>query len=278
MRKLAFAAALGLSQVASQAFGGTIIYSTGFENPPFILGQPLVGQDGWAGVPPLSPNAATISSDLFFAGSQLVRVRGADLVSQPVAINQQTNGYYDAIGSYRKAVNFDVGAAGFPIVRIQANVRIDGPQTPPGAASEACVPGKFVPCNNFFSAGIAAVGLCVPPVPTCQFPGIGELDISSDGKVYGHSGNALVPTFLTSHPVSLGVWHALEVDVDFARRTYSFSVDGKSLPGGPFQFDPEVNTSTLTRGSLVVYTAPDTPQLKKSNYVVHYDNFSITTP
>ena len=253
MRKLAFAAALGLSQVASQAFGGTI-YSTGFENPPFILGQSLVTQpstDGWVGVPPLSPNAATISSDLFFAGSQLVRVRGADLVSQPVAINQQTNGYYDAIGSYRRPVNFDVGAAGFPIVRVQANVRIDGPQTPPGAASEACVPGKFVPCNNFFSAGIGVVGLCVPPVTTCHFPGIGELDISSDGKVYGHSGNSpTVPTFLTSHPVSLGVWHALEVEVDFARRTYSFSVDGKSLPGGPFPFDAEVNTSTLTRASL----------------------------
>jgi hypothetical protein len=230
-----------------------------------------LGQNSWAGVPPLSPNAAVISNDLVFSGQQAVRVPGADLEHQDF-INEATHGYYDAIGSYRKTVNFDVGAAGFPIVRVQANVRVDGPKTPPGAAADACVPGKFVPCNNFFSAGIVAVGSS-----TGGSPGIGELDISSDGKVYGHSGNALVPTFLTSHPISLGAWHTLAVDVDFASRTYSFSVDGKSLPGGPFAFDAEVNTNVLKRGSLLVFAAPDTTQLHKSNYVVHDDNFSIAT-
>jgi hypothetical protein len=165
---------------ASPAFGGTI-YATGFENPPFILGNALVGQDGWAGAPPLSPNAAVISNDLVFSGQQAVRVRGADLEHQDF-INEATHGYYDAIGSYRKTVNFDVGAAGFPIVRVQADVRVDGPKTPPGAAAEDCVSGKFVPCNNFFSAGIVAVGSS----STGGSPGIGELDISSDGKVYGH--------------------------------------------------------------------------------------------
>jgi hypothetical protein len=54
-------------------------------------------------------------------------------------------------------------------------------------------------------------------------------------------------------------------------------VDGKSLPGGPFPFDAEVNTNVLKRGSLLVFAAPDTTQLHKSNYVVHDDNFSIAT-
>jgi hypothetical protein len=67
------------------------------------------------------------------------------------------------------------------------------------------------------------------------------------------------------------------IDVDFSARTYSFSVDGKPLEGGPFPFDAEVNTNVLKRGSLLVFTAPDTTQLKKSNYVVHDDNFSIAT-
>lgn len=222
--------------------------------------------------PPLSPNAAVISNDLVFSGQQAVRVRGADLVHQDF-INEATHGYYDAIGSYRRTVNFDAGAAGFPIMRVQANVRIDGPKTPPGAAADACVAGKHHPCNNFFSAGIVAVG----NTTTGGSPGIGELDISSDGKVYGHSGNALVPKFLTSHPISLGAWHTLAIDVDFKNLTYSFSVDGKSLPGGPFPFDAEVDTNVLKRGSLLVFTAPDTIQLKKSNYVVHDDNFSIAT-
>ncbi len=67
MRKSALAAALGLSLAAGPAFGGTI-YATGFENPPFAPGSFLVGQDGWVGVPPLSPNAAVISTDLAFSG------------------------------------------------------------------------------------------------------------------------------------------------------------------------------------------------------------------
>jgi hypothetical protein len=111
------------------------------------------------------------------------------------------------------------------------------------------------------------------------------LDISSDGKVYGHSGNALVPKFLTSRPVSLGAWHTLAIDVDFSSKTYSFTVDGKALPGGPFPFDVPIDpdhpdwviTNVLKRGSLLVFTAPDTTNLKKSNYVAHDDNFSIAT-
>jgi hypothetical protein len=103
----------------------------------------------------------------------VVRVRGADLAHQDF-IKPATNGYYDAIGSYRRSVNFDVGAAGFPIIRVQANVRIDGPRTPPGAAAEDCVSGKFIPCNNFFSAGIVAIG----NTTTGGSSGIGEMDIS----------------------------------------------------------------------------------------------------
>jgi hypothetical protein len=38
-----------------------------------------------------------------------------------------------------------------------------------------------------------------------------------------------------------------------------------------------VNTNILTRGSLIVYTAPDTAILKKSNYTAHFDNFAIQT-
>ena len=155
---------------ASPAFGGTI-YATGFENPPFIL-EPAPRGPRWlkVGASALSPNAAVISNDLVFSGQQAVRVRGADLVHEDF-INEVTNGYYDAIGSYRRPLVpiFDVGAAGFPIVRIQANVRIDGPKTPPGAAAGDCVLGKFVPCNNFFSAGIVAVAPALQVVP-----GIGE--------------------------------------------------------------------------------------------------------
>ena len=70
--------------------------------------------------------------------------------------------------------------------------------------------------------------------------------------------------------------------MDFASRTFSFSVDGESLPedGTSFPFPTNhatVNANILTPGSLIVYAAPNTAQLQKSNYRAHFDTFSIRT-
>lgn len=228
------------------------IYSTGFEDPPFVAGQPLAGQDGWVAPPPLSPDAAVVTTDKPRQGQQTVHVLGGDLVHQDF-INEVTGGYYDAIGSYRHAVDYDTG--GTQIVRVSAHVRIDGPKTATG--------------NNFFSAGIAAIGVD----PNGDASGIGELAISSDGHVYGYSSQDLVPTFLTSTRVRLGQWHELSIVLDFAARTYTFFVDDRSL--GTFAFDPSATSNILRRGSLIAYAAPDTATLKKADYAAHYDHFSI---
>jgi hypothetical protein len=126
MRKSAVVAVLGLSLAsASPVFAQSVVYQTGFEAPTFTAGLPLVGQDGWASIGITSPNAAIITTDQPFEGKQAVRVRGADLVPNDT-ISTVSSGYYSAIGSYRKSVDFDVAAAGFPIVRVQAAVRVDG--------------------------------------------------------------------------------------------------------------------------------------------------------
>jgi hypothetical protein len=228
-----------------------------------------VSQDGWVGVPILSLSAAVVSEDLPFAGLRSVQVRGVKLVHQDF-INQLTNGYYDAIGSYRKPVNCDVGAAGFPILRIQTNVFIDGHLSPSG--------------NNFFSASIAARG----NMSAGATAGIGELAISSDGNVYGYSGDDNVPgcagpspcvppaSFQASAPITLGAWHTLAIELNFTTRMYSFFVDG-TLLAGPFSFVSKADTNILARGSLIVYAAPDTQKLHKSSYGAYFDNFSITT-
>ena len=231
---------------------GQSIYSTGFEDPPFVAGQPLAGQDGWVAPPPLSPDAAVVTTDKPRLGKQTVHVLGEDLVHQDF-INEATSGYYDAIGSYRRAVDYDSG--GTQVVRVSAVVRIDGPKTAAG--------------NNFFSASIAAIGLDA----NGDSSGIGELAISSDGHVYGYSSQDLVPTFLASTHVRLGKWHELAIVVDFTTRTYSFFVDDRSL--GTFAFDPSVTSNILRRGSLIAYAAPDTATLKKADYAAHYDHFSI---
>ena len=107
--------------------------------------------------------------------------------------------------------------------------------------------------------------------------GIGELDLSSDGHVYGWSGDAFVPDFQVSVPVSLGQWHNLAIVADFASSSYSFFVDDQYLGTFPFptQDCGDCYTTTLLRGSLLASAAPDNATDKKSNYTAYYDNFSI---
>jgi hypothetical protein len=229
-----------------------VIYATNFADPPFIAGLPLVGQDGWVAHPPLSPNAAVISTDKPRQGKQTVLVWGGNLDHQDF-INAVTGGYYDAIGSYRHQVEYDTG--GTQVVRISAHVRVDGPQTATGI--------------NFFSASIVGVGVD----NTGSSNGIGELAISSDGHVYGDSNDDLVPTFLASAPITLGEWHELAIEDDFAARTYSFFVDGQWL--GTFPFDPSITSNVFRRGTILAYTAPDTATLKKADYTAHFNHFSI---
>lgn len=237
------------------------VYRTGFESPTFAAGLPLAGQDGWIAPPPLSPNAAVITTDQPRIGRQTVRVMGANLVHQDF-INGATGGYYDAIGSYRHAVNYDTG--GSQIVVVSAEVRVDGAQTSLG--------------NNFFSASISARAT----LANGDNAGVGELAISSDGHVYGYSGNEFVPVFQTSTRVTLGRWHSLAVVVDIGARKYSFFVDHKFQ--GAFDFDPNnvdenddpVDYSNVfTRGSLVTYAAPDAGTLHKADYAASFDQFAI---
>jgi hypothetical protein len=248
-----------LCVTAIHAGSAQTIYKTGFDKP-FIADAPLNGQDGWVAPPPLSANAAVITEEKPHIGRQTVEVRGADLVPQDF-INEATGGYYEAIGSYRRAVNHDTG--GTQTVTVSAFVRVDGSATPAG--------------NNFFSASIAARA----SLTNGDHAGVGELAISSDGHVYGYSGNEDVPTFQTSKPLALGKWHLLSIEINFAAQTYSFRVNGKLE--GEFPFDANVDedgspvgyTNVLLRGSLITYAAPDAGELQKADYVARFDQFSI---
>ena len=236
------------------------IYATAFENPPFARGSTLVGQDGWVAPPPFSPNAAVITPGRRTEGKQAVRVRGGELEHQDLVFDL-TGGYYDAIGSYRRAVAYDT--QGTQIIRVSADVLVSGDQTPDGV--------------NFFSASVAVR----TATSNGDTAGTGEIAISSDGHVYGYTGNAFVPTFLTSAPISLDEWHNLAVEVDIGGRSFSFFVDGESL--GTFDFDalpfPDDATITYTnelrRGSILAYVAPDTEELSKKDYSAYFDNFVI---
>jgi hypothetical protein len=273
---LALVGVMGSMSMVNTAQAVTL-YQTGFENPPFVLApltvSPVQGQDGWVvgGGPDgdLSPNAAVISTNRPRQGKQSVLVNGADLVQQGT-INFITGGYYDAIGSYRKTVDYDTG--GTKTVRVSAHVRVDGRQTATG--------------NNFFSAGIGSRGADIASTNGGGTTGNGELAISSDGHVYGYSGDDFVPgcpnvpctspaSFLTSSRISLGEWHNLAVELNFATRKMTFFVDDECL--GSFPFVSGFTGNFVRRGAMLVYTAPDTATLHKANYRARYDQYSIKT-
>jgi hypothetical protein len=243
--------AAALLTAARPAVGQTI-YSTGFEPDTFLADTALVGQDGWVAPPPLSPNAAIVSADKPRQGKQSVHVLGANLEHQDF-INEATGGYYDAIGSYRRPVNYDTG--GSQTVRISAHVRVDGPRTASG--------------NNFFSASLGGRAETAG-----GNAGVGELALSSDGHAFAYSGNDNVPTFLASKRVKLRQWHDLTIVADFATHTSRFYVDEDLL--ATFAWDTsEVYSGVLLRGSLLAYAAPDTTENQKADYAAHYDAFSI---
>jgi hypothetical protein len=241
------------AQGAPKSAPGVIYNSIGFEH--FVVGQTLVGQDGWVQLLPfLNPQAAVVSKD----PQQSIRVRGADLISDFDDLDP-----YDAVGSYRRPLTdcvecgpngYDAIANGTRIVQIQARVRLDGP---------------LAATRDLFSASIAnrVVGGIA----------LGELIVDADGHVYGYTGNDPSGQELpqASAPITLGAWHHLAIELNFVTRTYAFFVDG-SLVGGPFLFPAEADTNVVVRGSIVTYARPDGGAFARSSYVVHFDNFSVT--
>lgn len=234
------------------------IYDTRFEDPPFVAGLSLVGQDGWIAPALFSPNAPLISTEKPRQGQQSVRVAGADLLENGSVY--ALTGFYGALGSYRKPLNYDTGGTQF--VRISAHVRVDGPSTPG---------------TTFFSAGIAARLLDFSGGTNPGTRGIGQIDLYSDGYVYVHDGNHNSPIFLTSAPITLGEWHELALIEDVGARTFTAEVDGFSL--GTFPMPPDsqggVATNTIARATLLVTSLPDSDTLKKADYVATLDNFAV---
>ena len=256
---LVLASVVGSLGMANTAQAVTL-YQTGFEPQTFAIGS-LVGQDGWTvgGTPegPFSPDAAVISTNRPRQGKQSVLVSGADLLHQNF-INSITGGYYDAIGSYRKTVDYDTG--GTQTVRVSAHVWVDGRRTNRG--------------NNFFSASIGTRGADIASAAGGGTSGNGELAISSDGHVYGYTGDDDVPIFLVSTPIALGEWHNLAVETNFATRQMSFFVDDECL--GSFPFVSSFTGNFVRRGSLVAYAGPDTATNHKADYRARYDQFRLS--
>src|SRR4051812_20902379 len=150
---------------ADDAHQSKIYDSTGFERQPFIAGLPLLGTDGWStAIPPfLNPDAAVITDTASANGRQSVEVRGGDLVG-----SEGITAPYDAIGSYRRPVNYSVSPKK-SIVVVEADLLLDTDED----ATE----------DDFFSLTIAA--------RSGDSETLGEMGLSSSGSAvaYGFDAN-----------------------------------------------------------------------------------------
>lgn len=239
-----FATAVFAVSMATPTFA-LDVYSTGFENPLFTTGSQLQGQDGWSsGNPPfLNPSAATITGSAASSGLQSLQIPGTALQAFPETAP------YASVSPNARPVNFDATAAGLPIVKVRADVRIDGPA---GLTS-----------GTNFAASIAAV------------PSEGrysELVLSSDGVLYALS--SFGPEVVVE-PIGdpLNAWHQLEITIDFTQNAYTFRYDAQTF--GPFGFTASAGADELLRGSIVTYALPDEPGFARADYTARFDNFSI---
>jgi hypothetical protein len=254
----ATSAVIGSIGVAPAARAATV-YATGFEAPSFTNGQVLLGTDGWStAIPPfLSPNAAKISTAGPASGQQHVRVLGTDMVSAAEVGPDE-----DAVGSYRRPVSFDSAAAGLPIVRVEADVRLNGAPIL-GAPIDPNGDGH----TNYLGPDTLDANIGA----RSNDGGVGELGISSDGYIYAYNNASTEPIFV--RPTTLNTYHHLAIEVNFAQDKFQYFVDGTPL-GTAVPFDAGFTSDTLLRGALITYAR--SPASARADHSYDFDNFSIT--
>lgn len=235
----------------SSALAQSVVYQTGFENPPFAVGTELQGQDGWtpsSSLPPfLSTGAAKITAAEAKTGVQSVVVEGKAMTSAAEVAP------YDAVGSFRRPVGYDTTATGQTLLRLSVDAKVTGPGTVPYSAFA----GSLAARDN---AGFT----------------LAELELGPDGSIAGFGDQAPGSAPAVSGVVAAGAWHELAIEVDYLAKASTFFVDGAQV-GLPVSFAGSGPSGVLARGALVAYAGPNVPGgFDRSNHAIYFDDFSIT--
>ena len=213
-----------------------------------MAGSGVLGTDGWSLAIPgfLNPGAATVTNAVFQSGLQSMEVLGSNLASSGGVTSP-----YEAVGSYRRPIGFDAAVNGYPRVRVEADVRLDGPSVGTGDLAAASVAARS------------------------ELASVGEIELSSDGVVYAFDGTG-GPILFTSTALDLSQWHRLAIEVDFLNNQSSFFVNGTFL--GQFTYAASNTSDVLLRGAVVAYARPNDAQLgfDRSDFAYRFDNFSVS--
>jgi hypothetical protein len=219
-----------------------VLLQTGFESAPFTAGLPVDGQAGWLGL--WGPEAAKVSATGARTGRQCVSLNGADLVfARPGVV----------AGTCGTELFFDPVARARPLVHIQADVRLSGPDTGEGPEAD------LLSANLFVASSSNQV--------------FGGYFVSSNGTIYafGRAGqDYMFPT-----PYTLGTYARLEMDMDFVAGTIACRVDGDLI--GTLVLDPlgTLQTTEIWTAALEMASIDDPILPDRSLYDAHFDNVSV---
>jgi hypothetical protein len=233
-----------LAALGTLVLGGTagfgMLFNTGFESNDYTANQPLDGQDGWETL--LAPDAAVVVRGHATASSGRMAVKcwgGGPLV--------QTSGLLD--GAWEQVVDFD------PVthpakVRVQADVRLDGPDTGGG------------PNDDLASANLYARN------------GVGRsafFYVSSNGNAYAFANSDQGSAgYRFETPITLGDYNRLAITLDYSTHIATFEVNGNTVGTLPFG-----GAGEQFRGTLLEFAAWDHPSFDPTLYTGYWDNVLV---
>ena len=220
------------------------VFHTGFETPNYLVGHTIDGVDNWFSA--ISPNAPVIVNDPTQArgGRRALQCWGGspDLES--------TQGLLD--GAWAQPMTLDPAWAQTAIVRVQCDVRLDGPDTGTG------------PNDDLVSANLIARN------------GVGQsasMFLSSTGDVYCNSSGIAGSFFYEfATPVPLGQCSRLAIIYDYGTHLAAFEVNGVIVGVLPFGG----GATEGFRGVFLEFAAFDNPLVvDPSLYTGYWDNVSV---
>jgi hypothetical protein len=225
-----------LALVPSFAQADTTSYQTGFEDPPFVLGD-LDGQDGWV----TYNGPAAISETKPKSGSQSIEING-DLLEGSgwlvLSTNRPTIDYYDGY------------ALNTPVVEIIVDAQL------------AQLAGEI--------DWVASANL-IPYIYQCCWLGSNML-LESDGVVRIHVWEP-EDAYIPIAEFDLGEYYRLGIRTDFETRMSQFFVNGDLLAKYPI--GSWVPTDVFFGGVFLEMAGINDPAIDLSVYNTYFDNLSI---
>jgi hypothetical protein len=234
-------AVTGLTR-ASRADG--ILYQTGFESPDFMAGQPLNGQNNWMEYN--SSGASIITTNQPASGQQSLQINGGALTF----LTQY--GFYDAFDSPNPTWNFSQ----YPTVRLDAQVRLDGPSTGSTLADDLISANLGIDNND---------------------NDLAEMWISSNGHVhyYSDADPGSTDDGYLGPAVTLGQYHDLSVLLNTGTLTDSFYVDGRYIASLAMPATA-ISDDSFYFGVSMVGVA-DQGNYDHNAYTAYYDNVNLAS-